>query len=87
MILSRFSFPLDCYLCFVLSHLEAFDEEYRDYIERSKSICNKRMKRKVTDEESVKWVFLLGKYYKEKCDQDEKPCKLKYVQWRWCLAP
>jgi hypothetical protein len=65
-------------LWFVLSHLEAFeelkkitiqlsDEEYIDYIERGKSIYNKRMKKKITDEEYVRWVFLLGEYYKGQC--------------------
>jgi hypothetical protein len=41
------------------------DEEYGDYVERGKSVYNKRMKKKITDEEYVKWVFLLGEYYKE----------------------
>jgi hypothetical protein len=41
------------------------DEEYGDYVERGTSVYNKRMKKKITDEEYVKWVFLLGEYYKE----------------------
>jgi len=47
--------------------IQLSDEEYRDYVERGKSMYNKRMKRKITDEEYARWVFLLGEYYKEQC--------------------
>ena len=55
--------------------IQLSDEEYGDYIERSKSTYNKR---KITDEEYVRWVFLLGEYYKE-------PLKLVCREYKnWC---
>ncbi len=41
--------------------IQLSDEEYGDYVERGKSTYNKR---KITDEEYVRWVFLLGEYYR-----------------------
>jgi hypothetical protein len=48
--------------------IQLSDGEYRDYVEKGKSVYNNRMKRKITDEEYVRWVFLLGEYYKEQCE-------------------
>ena len=39
--------------------IQLSNEEYRDYVER--------MKKKITDEEYARWVFLLGEYYKGQC--------------------
>ena len=43
------------------------DNEYRDYVKKGQSIYSKRMRRKTTDEEYTRWVFLLGEYYKGQC--------------------
>ena len=43
------------------------DNEYRDYVKKGQSMYSKRMRRKITDEEYTRWVFLLGKYYKGQC--------------------
>ncbi|MGI8832625.1 MAG: hypothetical protein ACR2IS_08315 [Nitrososphaeraceae archaeon] len=43
------------------------DNGYRDYVKKGQSMYNKRMRRKITDEEYTRWVFLLGEYYKRQC--------------------
>jgi len=43
------------------------DNEYRDYVKKGQSMYSKRMRRKITDEEYTRWVFLLGEYYKGQC--------------------
>ena len=43
------------------------DKEYADYIKEGQSRYSKRMRRKITDEEYTRWVFLLGEYYKGQC--------------------
>ena len=43
------------------------DNEYRDYVKKGQSMYIKRMRRKITDEEYTRWVFLLGEYYKGQC--------------------
>jgi hypothetical protein len=43
------------------------DNEYRDYVEKGQSMYSKRMRRKITDEEYTRWVFLLGEHYKGQC--------------------
>jgi hypothetical protein len=47
--------------------LRLSDNEYDDYVLRGQSIYSKRMKRRITDEEYARWVFLLGEYYKGQC--------------------
>jgi hypothetical protein len=42
-------------------------DEYRDSVEMGKSMYSKRMRKKITDEEYARWVFLLGEYYKGQC--------------------
>ena len=49
------------------------DNEYRDYVKKGQSTYSKRMRRKITDEEYTRWVFLLGKYYKGQCLSDSAP--------------
>jgi hypothetical protein len=43
------------------------DNEYREYVKKVQSMYSKRMRRKITDEEKTRWVFLLGEYYKGQC--------------------
>jgi hypothetical protein len=43
------------------------DNEYRDYVKKGQSLYCKRMRRKITEAEYTKWVFLLGEYYKGQC--------------------
>ena len=43
------------------------DNEYRDYVKKDNQCTGKRMRRKTTDEEYTRWVFLLGEYYKGQC--------------------
>src|ERR671914_2789345 len=43
------------------------DNEHNDYVIKGQSIYSKRMKRRITDEEYSRWVFLLGEYYKGQC--------------------
>jgi hypothetical protein len=43
------------------------EKEYSEYVKRGQSMYSKRMRRKITDEEYARWVFLLGKYYKGQC--------------------
>jgi hypothetical protein len=40
------------------------DKEYNEYIKKGELMYSKRMKRKITDAEYARWVFLLGEYYK-----------------------
>ena len=40
------------------------DEEYMDYVKSGESLYHKRTAREITDEEYVRWVFMLGKYFK-----------------------
>ena len=44
--------------------LRLSDNEHNDYVIKGQSIYSKRMKRRITDEEYSRWVFLLGEYYK-----------------------
>jgi len=39
-------------------------KEYTEYVKKGQSMYSKRMRRKITDEEYARWVFLLGEYYK-----------------------
>jgi hypothetical protein len=45
--------------------LRLSDDEYNDHILRGQTIYIKRTKRRITDEEYARWVFLLGEYFKE----------------------
>jgi hypothetical protein len=47
--------------------LRLSDNEYNDYVIKGQSINSKRMKRRITDEDYARWVFLLGEYYKGQC--------------------
>jgi hypothetical protein len=47
--------------------LRLSDKEYDDYVLRGQSIYSKRMKKRITDEEYARWVFLLGEYFKGQC--------------------
>jgi hypothetical protein len=47
--------------------LRLSDNEYNDYVLKGQSMYSKRIKRKITDEEYARWVFLLGEYYKGQC--------------------
>ena len=49
------------------------DNEYRDYVKKGQSMYSKRMRRKITDEEYTRWVFLLGEYYKGQCLSENVP--------------
>jgi hypothetical protein len=40
------------------------DKEYNEYIKKGELMYSKRMRRKITDTEYARWVFLLGEYYK-----------------------
>ena len=40
------------------------DEEYMDYVKSGQSLYDKRTARKITDGEYVRWVFMLGEYFK-----------------------
>jgi hypothetical protein len=40
------------------------DKEYNEYIKKGELMYSKRMRRKITDAEYARWVFLLGEYYK-----------------------
>ena len=43
------------------------NSEYSDYVMKGRSIYSKRTKREISDEEYVRWIFLLGEYYKGQC--------------------
>jgi hypothetical protein len=44
------------------------DEEYIDYVRSGQSLYHERMRRMITDEEYLRWVFMLGEYFKgQKC--------------------
>ena len=47
--------------------LRLSDNEHNDYVIKGQSIYSKRMKRRITDEEYSRLVFLLGEYYKGQC--------------------
>jgi hypothetical protein len=47
--------------------LRLSDNEYSDYVRKGQSMYSKRMRRKITDEEYARWVFLLGEYFKGQC--------------------
>jgi hypothetical protein len=40
------------------------DEKYIYYVRSGQSLYRKRMKRMITDEEYLRWVFMLGEYFK-----------------------
>jgi hypothetical protein len=40
------------------------DGEYIDYMKSGQSLYHKRTARKITDEEYVRWVFMLDEYFK-----------------------
>jgi hypothetical protein len=41
------------------------DKEYDQYVKRGQSDYRIRMKKAIEDEDYVKWMFLLGEYYRE----------------------
>jgi hypothetical protein len=47
--------------------LRLSDHEYNEYVLTGQSIYSKRMKKRITDEEYARWVFLLGEYFKGQC--------------------
>ena len=44
------------------------DKEYNQYVKKGQSEYRIRMKREMEDEEYVKWMFMLGEYYRGKRD-------------------
>jgi hypothetical protein len=40
------------------------DKEYDGYVRKGQSEYRMRMKKAIEDEEYVKWMFMLGKYYR-----------------------
>ena len=40
------------------------DKEYEQYIKKGRSEYLTRMKKAIEDEEYVKWMFMLGEYYR-----------------------
>jgi hypothetical protein len=37
------------------------------YVKKRQLMYSKKMRRMITDEEYIRWVFLLGEYYKGQC--------------------
>ena len=58
------------------------DNEYRDYVKKGQSMYSKRMRRKITDEEYTRWVFLLGEYYKGQCLSESYSCFIRHTKIR-----
>jgi hypothetical protein len=40
------------------------DKEYYQYVKKGQSEYHIRMKKAIEDEEYVKWMFMLGEYYR-----------------------
>jgi hypothetical protein len=40
------------------------DKEYEQYVKKGRSEYLRRMKKAIEDEEYVKWMFMLGEYYR-----------------------
>jgi len=40
------------------------DEEYDEYVKKGQSEYRVRVKKDMADEEYVKWMFMLGEYYR-----------------------
>ena len=40
------------------------DKEYEQYVEKGRSEYLTRMKKAIEDEEYVRWMFMLGEYYR-----------------------
>ena len=40
------------------------DKEYEQYVKKGQSEYLTRMKKAIEDEEYVKWMFMLGEYYR-----------------------
>jgi hypothetical protein len=40
------------------------DKEYQQYVRKGQSEYRIRMKKAIEDEEYVKWMFMLGEYYR-----------------------
>jgi hypothetical protein len=40
------------------------DEEYYQYVKKGRLEYHTRMKKTIEDEEYVKWIFMLGEYYR-----------------------
>jgi hypothetical protein len=43
------------------------DKEYQQYVRKGQSEYRIRMKKAIEDEEYVKWMFMLGEYYRGQC--------------------
>ena len=43
------------------------DKEYHQYVRKGQSEYRIRMKKTIEDEEYVKWMFMLGEYYRGQC--------------------
>jgi hypothetical protein len=44
------------------------DKEYNQYIKKGQSEYRIRMKKTIEDEEYVRWMFMLGEYYRGQID-------------------
>jgi hypothetical protein len=44
------------------------DEEYHQYVKKGQSEYRTRMKKAIEDEEYVRWMFMLGEYYRGQKD-------------------
>ncbi|HEV2876176.1 MAG TPA: hypothetical protein VGW09_02755 [Nitrososphaeraceae archaeon] len=44
------------------------DKEYDEYVKKGQSEYRIRMKKDMEDEEYVKWMFMLGEYYRGQRD-------------------
>jgi hypothetical protein len=44
------------------------DKEYDQYIKKAQSEYRTRMKKAIEDEDYVKWMFMLGEYYRGQRD-------------------
>ena len=44
------------------------DKEYDQYIKKGQSEYRMRMKKAIEDEDYVKWMFMLGEYYRGQRD-------------------
>jgi hypothetical protein len=55
------------------------DKEYHQYVRKGQSEYRIRMKKAIEDEDYVKWMFMLGEYYRGQCAQDAS-------EYRFCEA-
>ena len=44
------------------------DEEYYQYVKKGQLEYHMRMKKAIEDEEYVKWIFMLGEYYRDQTE-------------------